>query len=620
MRPDEKGLRRPLIVVYDEAHNLSDRQTGLLLELQPDAFVLATATSRLPQKFESDVIDHLNKIGGLSDEDLVTQVDAAAVANSGLIKSEINLVGRQASMEDVVREMTQELKVASKAAQVQGLSGLPKAVYVCKTNVSEASGERDDPKQPFAQRHAPPILIWRQLTEKLKVDPSEIVVYCDLKIDKNYPAPEEFILFRGGDSDYERLVTGGFRHIIFNQSLQEGWDEPLVYFAYVDKSMGSRVQAEQIIGRLLRQPGRKHYKDQRLNTAQIFVRVEASGVFEEVVAAVEEKITTGKFDIKVTTTRPGRKSKTQYPPKKKLVIPVPAIITERAEKRIGEYVGKMTDYRNDDGTNTRGTGKRVSVQRIVGGPGGQLFSWEDYGESALVLARWLFTREVARVHKGALGVAATSGSDGAPTKFDARIGMSSPAAAHITDVAIKVGQAFVDQVYLKLRGPNPYEVGPVLVSPGSEKVFKNALHKAYDEDDFNPFEEHFAKTLDKKGPTWCRNPARSGYSIPLPTPGKTLNFYPDFLVWKDKDVYAIDTKGSHLHADAIRKLVAIKPANDSAARVFVRFVSDGFVDVTGPQPDSSGYTVWSFKPNGDPEFVHCESMQEALDSCLQADV
>ena len=43
------GVRRPLIIVYDEAHNLSDQQTGLLMELQPDAMLLATATPKLPQ-------------------------------------------------------------------------------------------------------------------------------------------------------------------------------------------------------------------------------------------------------------------------------------------------------------------------------------------------------------------------------------------------------------------------------------------------------------------------------------------------------------------------------------------------------------------------------------------
>ena len=50
-------------------------------------------------------------------------------------------------------------------------------------------------------------------------------------------------------------MAGDFRHVIFNLSLQEGWDDPLAYFAYIDKSMESNIQVEQIIGRLLRQPG-----------------------------------------------------------------------------------------------------------------------------------------------------------------------------------------------------------------------------------------------------------------------------------------------------------------------------------------------------------------------------
>lgn len=620
LRPDVKSYRRPLIVVYDEAHNLSDRQTSLLLELAPDAFLLATATSRLPERFETDVIDHLKKIGGLSDLDLQTHVDPSAVARSGLIKNEINLVGRQAPTEDVIKEMVGELRRVTKASQAQGLPSFAKAVYVCKTNVAEDSGDRDNPKQRFHQRRAPPILIWRHLTEKLKVDPSEVVAYCDLKVDKGFPLPQEFVLFRGGDTDYERFVSGGFRHIIFNQSLQEGWDDPYVYFAYIDKSMGSRVQAEQIVGRLLRQPGRKHYGDQRLNTAQIFVRVEATGIFEDVVSSVEQKISTGQLHIKVTATRPGKKSKTEHPPKKKLVVPVAAIVAERAERVIAEHISRMSDYRSDDGTNTRGSGKRVTVQRIVGGPAGQLFAWEEYGESAHVLARWLFAREVARIHKDALGVAITSSAGGEPTKFDARIGLTSAAAAHVADVARKVGEAFVDQVYLKLRGPNPYVVGPALVRPGAGKVFKNAAHDAYDQDDFNPLEGIFAETLDKRRLVWCRNPSRSGYSIPLPTPGRTLNFYPDFLVWKAKDVYAIDTKGAHLHADAMRKLVSIKAASASSPRVFVRFVYEGLVDSAGQQRDTSGFTVLSFKPSGAPQWTHCDSLTEGVTHCLEPDV
>lgn len=620
VRPDVNGFRRPLMVVYDEAHNLSDNQVRLLLELEPDGFLLATATSRLPQLLESSVIDHLKKIGGLEDADLQTQVSASDVAGSGLIKNQINLIGRQSPMEDVVSELVGDMKLASSAAKTQGLSGIPKAVYVCKTNITQDSGERDDPKQPFSQRRAPPILIWRHLTETLKVAPADIAVYCDLKVDKHSPLPEEFVLFRGGDRDYDLFVNGGFRHIIFNQSLQEGWDDPFVYFAYIDKSMGSKVQAEQIIGRLLRQPGRKHYKNQRLNTAQLYVRVEAAGVFEEVVRSVEQRISTGKLDIKITATRPGKKTQIEFAPKKKATVPVAALITDRAEKKIDDYIRTMSDYRSDEGVNVRGIGKRVQVQRIVGGPHGQSFAWEDCGESVTVLARWLFSREVARIHKGALGIAITSSSDGSLTKFDARIGLGSPAATHVADVAKKVGEAFVDQAYLKLRAINPHEVGPVLVSPGSERPFKHSVHAAYDEDDFNSFELEFANTLDKAKLFWCRNQVRSGYSIPLPTPGKTLNFYPDFLVWKDGNIFAIDTKGAHLHADAARKLVSIKPASTSSARVFVRFVSNGVVDALGPQADGSGYTAWTFKPNGDPEFTHCETLSASLERCLEVDI
>lgn len=620
LRPDPSGFRRPLIIVYDEAHNLSDSQTRLLLELQPDAFLLATATNRLPALLETEVIDHLKKIGDLTDADLQTQVGAADVARSGLIKSRLSLIGRQAPMEEVVAELVANLRIVSKLAHTQGLAGNPKAVYVCKTNIAQDSGERDDPKRAFSQRRAPPILIWRHLTEKLKVDPSEIAVYCDLKVDKNAPMPDEFVLFRGGDKDYDGFINGSFRHIIFNQSLQEGWDDPYVFFAYIDKSLGSKVQAEQIIGRVLRQPGRKHYENPRLNTAGLFVRVETAGVFEEVVRSVEERIGSGKIDIRITTTKPGKRAQAEIAPKKRAVVSIAALITDRAEKRIEEYIKAMSDYRADGGVNTRGVGKRVQVQRIVGGQSGQTFAWEDYGDSVSVLARWLFSREIARIHKGALGVAITSSNDGTPTKFDAFVGIGSAAASHIADVAKKVGEAFVDQAYLKLRSLNPFEVGPVLITPGSEKVFKSAVHRAYDEDDFNDFELDFAKALDKGVHLWCRNQSRSGYSIPLPTTGKSLNFYPDFLVWKGKDVYVIDTKGSHLHADAARKLVSIKPASGSKARVFVRFVSDGVVSASGPQADRSGYTVWTFKPNGEPDFTRCETLVKSIECCLEPDV
>ena len=174
---------------------------------------------------------------------------------------------------------------------------------------------RDDPKRPFKERQAPPILIWRYLTEQGGIDPDEIVVYCSLKFDKGFPPPPDFSLFGGGDKDYDKLRRRfDFRHIIFNLSLQEGWDDPLAYFAYIDKSMESNVQVEQVIGRLLRQPGRTHYSAERLNMAQFYIRLDRKGVFSELLDVVSTKLATDAPGIKLVKSPPGK-------PKPELIAP-----------------------------------------------------------------------------------------------------------------------------------------------------------------------------------------------------------------------------------------------------------------------------------------------------------
>ena len=123
-----------------------------------------------------------------------------------------------------------------------GLVGTPKCIYVANTNmVATDSFRKDDHKRPFIQREAAPILIWRYLIEHHGIDPAKIATYASLKFEKDYPPPDDFVLFSGGDKDYATFTAGDYEHIIFNQSLQEGWDDPLVYFAYVDRSMESKV-------------------------------------------------------------------------------------------------------------------------------------------------------------------------------------------------------------------------------------------------------------------------------------------------------------------------------------------------------------------------------------------
>ena len=61
-RLDSNSNRRPLIVVYDEAHNLTDQQTDLLLELEPDALIGASATMILPHRLAAEI--HQLRISG----------------------------------------------------------------------------------------------------------------------------------------------------------------------------------------------------------------------------------------------------------------------------------------------------------------------------------------------------------------------------------------------------------------------------------------------------------------------------------------------------------------------------------------------------------------------------
>lgn len=444
-RPDPGGLRRPLVVVYDEAHNLSAQQTRLLVDdLEPDAFILATATTRIPVEFRDDVIQPLRN-DGVDDVVLNTTIQPSDVAKSGLVKSQVDLIGRLGEMEDVVTEMIADLEATEADAESFDLAGSPKAVYVCRTNIVDGDDRRtDDPKQPFEQRQAPPILIWRHLVEGLGVIPARVAVYCNLKVDKAHPLPDEFVLFNGSDRDYDDFVKGDFQHIIFNQSLQEGWDDPLVYFAYIDKTLGSTIAAEQIVGRLLRQPGRQHYGSLRLNTAQVHIRVQTNKVFDEVVERTQERLRDDQMPVTVRATAPGKKARIELAPKGKWVVPEVATQTEDAIEEMEDIISQVPSFRGNDEA-TMGVGRKAVVQRVIGDVEHPEFAWEEVGTSARVTARWMFGRELRRFHSDA---AADITLD--DPKWDVRIGIGSPAAATLLGFAERVGQAFVENSYIEV--------------------------------------------------------------------------------------------------------------------------------------------------------------------------
>ncbi len=316
-RPGGEG-RRPLIIVYDEGHNLSEQQAEILSELQPDAYLLASATLRLPANFTKSVVnpiklwveeseqhDEFNKLQATTEQGdiepelfITTIVDSEKVVKAQLVKLALQFDGTTAAMDRSIDELFERLNLIENAVEQAKLQIRPKAIYVCKTNIAD-DGSRDDPSLPFVKREAPPIRIWRYLVEQQGVSPDKIAIYANLAFDPG-TKPDNVNLFSKGENDFDQFTAGDYQHIIFNLGLQEGWDDPACYLAYIDKSMGSTIQVEQIMGRVLRQFDATHYDDPVLNTAHFFVRVDRESVFTDTIEKVKAKLKAEGAPLSIT--------------------------------------------------------------------------------------------------------------------------------------------------------------------------------------------------------------------------------------------------------------------------------------------------------------------------------
>ncbi len=614
-RTDAQGRRRHFIVIYDEGHNLSNQQTSLLLELGPDALIAASATLRVPDAL-SRIISRLRGDKSWKDESFVTSVRSSAVVESGLVKKQLLLAGYLTPMEAAVDELVSEMRRVETTAERLGLDFRPKAIYVSKTNAVDGSSIREDTARPFNERLARPILIWRHLVEHGGVDPADVAVYCDLKFDKKLPPPPMFNVFAGGDSDYDNFVAGNYRHIIFNLGLQEGWDDPECCFAYIDKDMGSPDQVTQIVGRVLRQPGAKHYPAMILNTAHFYIRTDERGVFEDIITDVRKKLATDAPEISLIVTKSRRSGvKPICPVLKHREVPTVSINSAAAQEPIRKIVEMVPTY-EAGAEGTTGKGGRIQVLQQIGKDSTGKEEWVEVGHSNKVTARWVFLRELQRRHRRAAHLC-----DVEHPKFDAMIEYNSPASDLLKELAGKVADKYFEHSVIVQNALDvPYVVDSILVDENRPRItFKKALHRAYTE--LNGLEEEFALALDKTRKDWCRNPSTGGYEIPLLDRGSTRTFNPDFLVWVNtKNIVAIDPKGDHLIVEAAgQKLFHIEPVAQGPM-VSIRLVTEGHWEVVNGVPSKrlgkTGYTVWSLK-QGKTHPSLCESVASAARTCLK---
>lgn len=618
-RRTASGTRRPLIVVYDEGHNLSDLQTRRLLELSPDALISASATMALPSRLET-VIARLRTDRGWQDNQFTTAVASREVVEMALVKERVAIGGYVTPMETAIDALLVDMADARKAAQNLTIPFKPKAIYVCSTNTVDGVPIAEDIKRPFSERQARPILIWRHLVENAGVDPSKIVIYSQLRFSPHFPAPSTLRLFSGGDNDYTDFLQGDYEHIIFNLSLQEGWDDPTCGFAYIDKEMASARQVTQVIGRVLRQPGAEHYTDPILNTAHFYIRSDERGVFDQILEDVRDQLVSEHPAISLTIKKDGGgRLLNRILPDPTRTVPTIGINSHSAQEPISKIIGKMLNF-SSGGEDTIGQGSRMLVLQEIGAGAEASYDWIEVDHSNRVTVRSIFRRELQRLYSGALRRA------GGPInlvdielqKFDALVELTSPAAEHVRSIARDVVDAYISYSRIFQNDFDaPYSVGPMMVDPADADSFSKSLHSHYS--GLNSLELRFAKALDKTQRIWVRNPQNSGFYIPLLDLATSSTYWPDFLVWVDKSVVAIDTKGDHLLSDAtVGKLFDIDSLG-GAAKVILKLVSAGESEVSPSgqitKLGNLGFTVWSWK-SGKLHAQHAEDEKHALQIAL----
>ena len=628
-RKDGK-YRRPLLIVYDEGHNLSEQQTDILAELEPDAYLLASATLKLPSNFYKSVIHHITgwvdevkdaeafeKLLALDEQRkpdaqrfTTTSIRSDKVVDAQLVKKAIQFDGTTAPMEKCLDDLMARMNLIEEEIRIRNLSFKPKAIYVCKTNIAADDGLKDDHTKPFEHRKAPPILIWRYLVEEKGVLPKDIAIYANLSFDSGNK-PDAVNLFSKGESDFDDFTAGNYQHIIFNLSLQEGWDDPACYLAYIDKSMGSSIQVEQIIGRALRQYGAEHYNTPVLNSAHFFLRVDNQNVFTEAIKGIKAKLKAEGAPIEIVDYfGGGNTGADDLSPKEDVDVSLHEVYvnSEAARERIGELVADFPTF-TEGVTDTMGQAHAATQVVDITEPGKDVGAteWKADGHTNPVRLRWLVNTALKARSNRALAVV-----DLKAPKFDVRVQIQSSADRYAEKLAVEIVEIYYQLSELVYETLKPFHFG-VLRVPKKATSFTHGLYDRYS--GFNKFELDFAEELDKTGDTWHRNPSSGGFHIPLLSEGDTSSFFPDFIMWKGKNVYCLDTKGGHLLNDAVaRKLFDIQ--KDGKTQVLVRFITEGKQSELKGKAKKGGYTVWKMK-SGTPTPIYVADLGKAVTECLR---
>lgn len=229
-------LRRPLVIM-DEAQNARTRESMVMLErFQPRAVIEFTATPRTEETTQH------------SPSNVLHSVSASELKAERMIKLPI-IVDCQTGWKELLGSaLALREKLEAKAQEEQAAG----ATYLRPLLLIQA--------EPRSQQR-----------ETLNVDAVEKALKEDFHV------PAEQIAVATGDRrelEGEDVMTADskIRFIITQQALREGWDCSWAYVLCSLADVHSRISAEQILGRIMRQPGAQERTSEELNRCYAFIR------------------------------------------------------------------------------------------------------------------------------------------------------------------------------------------------------------------------------------------------------------------------------------------------------------------------------------------------------------
>lgn len=589
-------LKRPLWVVSDESHNQSSVQLDQLAGLKPQGFFMASATPVVNELFTkwTDALNAHEETKQLLADGQVP-IRTSDVVGANLLKTTIEVVDFRSGAEESLDGALEALRRVEKAGKKEQATVTPRAIYVV---------ERSNPPRGSVEE-ARPVVIWRHLRQR-GVPADQIAIFTDTK-----ELPEEA----------ERItslsqLSPRYRHIIFNQTLQEGWDDPEAYVCYFDGATKSFVRIRQIVGRVLRQPSAQRFKAEALNTATLILQTPADS-YDTVVGELRAELRLyapedepGFVPVRVKTRKeplPAVPVKKKYA--RKLSLPRQALKAPNMtaiDKKLKTIANRPWPQ---EALEAPGVGQKSVVSLA---DGSEEVVYLEVLRSARTENGTFLRRRILQRNRACLNAIHPDRLRG--PAFEQLSCYGSQAQDDLFNDAAEIVDYFEDRVGYQ-QDPDP-ERSVWTVEEyrprGKDMVdFQRAAHAQYAKADFNQDELAFARAVDRiKGVVWCRNPAtaNAGFGVPLPKKvGDSATFYPDFLVWLKDVCWAIDTTGRHLLDEKIRgKLIQLKTPQ-------IALVVRGTVDLkSGSREGKEGWSLVIGRPNLPPVLEYADDLGALL--------